>query len=386
MPAMTSEEAYAILGVQKTANEIEIKTAYKRLALRIHPDKNPNDPDASKNFHRASEAYKRIIDPASFHDEDNEGEDISEAEMESVFNMMFSEMCGFGGSFDFFVADDDDDDDDDDGCSYERGRRAEDQMLHAMKMMLIGAGACSDNDSEDEEDWDEDEDEDEEDEDEDDENDIRMTESDMVRNMIQNFHDGHSNIAVGKSENLDTGKTVGCDCDGKQKGQKGKESASKGSGKRMGSAMNDIAAMLQMMEKIEKMGVKQPSKSNRNYTPGSKRKIDEEDSDEWETASDDDDDDDDDDDGDDDDDDDVDIEEAKEEAKIEAQRKLYKSNPEISKAAPSSSAPSSSSSSSASARSPAQKLVSSDNIVEGMKACSVSEGFKVGDRVMVNSR
>ena len=367
MPAMTSEEAYATLGVQKTANEIEIKTAYKRLALRTHPDKNPNDPDASKNFHRVSEAYKRIIDPASFHDEDNEGEDISEAEMEVMFNMMFSEMCGFGGSFDFFVGDDDDDDD---SFSNERGRRAEDQMLNAMKKMLIGA--CSDDDCEDEEDWDEDEDEDQEDED--DENDIRMTESDMVRVMIQNFHEGHSNIAVGKSENLDTGKTIGCDSDGKQKGQKGKESVPKGGGKRMGSAMDDLAAMFHMMEKIENMGVKRPSKLNRNYTPRSKRKIDEEDSGEWETASDDDDDDDDDDA------DDDDIEEAKEEVKIDAQRELYKFNPEISKAAPSSSA------SSASARSPAQKPVSSENIVEGMKACSVSEGFRVGDKIMVNSR
>jgi molecular chaperone DnaJ len=61
MPAMTSVEAYSILGVQKSANEIEIKTAYKRLALQTHPDKNPNDLDASKNFHRVSEAYKRII-------------------------------------------------------------------------------------------------------------------------------------------------------------------------------------------------------------------------------------------------------------------------------------------------------------------------------------
>ena len=111
---MTTAEAYAIIGVKKSASEAEIKSAYKKLALRTHPDKNPNDPDASKNFLRVSEAYKRITDPSSFHEDDDDGENINEEDFTSMCNMMFAEM--FSGSdgemFDFFGGDDDDDDQD----------------------------------------------------------------------------------------------------------------------------------------------------------------------------------------------------------------------------------------------------------------------------------
>lgn len=99
MPAMTNTEAYAILGLSKKASLADVKSSYKKLALRTHPDKNPNDPDASKKFLSISEAYKRIIDPSSFHDEDGNDEDISEEEMAAMFNMMFSDMFvgGTGG-------------------------------------------------------------------------------------------------------------------------------------------------------------------------------------------------------------------------------------------------------------------------------------------------
>jgi len=41
---------YDILGVQQTATPIEIKKAYRKLALLKHPDKCPNDPEAASNF------------------------------------------------------------------------------------------------------------------------------------------------------------------------------------------------------------------------------------------------------------------------------------------------------------------------------------------------
>lgn len=94
---ITLEEAQRVLGVSANATEAEVKTAYKKLALRTHPDKNPNDPEASKKFLMVSEAYKRITDPSSFHD-DEDDQMPDEEEMEAMFNMMFADMMGgFGG-------------------------------------------------------------------------------------------------------------------------------------------------------------------------------------------------------------------------------------------------------------------------------------------------
>ena len=96
MPSITLEEAYEVLGVSTSSSEEEVKRAYKKLALRTHPDKNPNDPEASKKFLRVSESYKRITDPDSFKD-DGDDDMPSEEEMAAMFNMMFAEMMGFGG-------------------------------------------------------------------------------------------------------------------------------------------------------------------------------------------------------------------------------------------------------------------------------------------------
>ncbi len=92
---MTTEEAYEVLKVSSSAGEAEVKKAYRKLALKHHPDKNPNDrEEANKQFLRISEAYKRITEPESFKDEDDEGEMASEEEMNAMFNMMMAEMFG----------------------------------------------------------------------------------------------------------------------------------------------------------------------------------------------------------------------------------------------------------------------------------------------------
>ncbi|XXM93310.1 MAG: J domain-containing protein [Candidatus Hodgkinia cicadicola] len=54
---------YDILGVHKTASDADIRTAFKQLALKHHPDRNLNDTDASKRFKEINEAYSLLKDP-----------------------------------------------------------------------------------------------------------------------------------------------------------------------------------------------------------------------------------------------------------------------------------------------------------------------------------
>ncbi len=54
---MSKRDYYEVLGVSKSATTIEIKKAYRKLALKHHPDKNPGDKEAEKKFKEAAEAY-----------------------------------------------------------------------------------------------------------------------------------------------------------------------------------------------------------------------------------------------------------------------------------------------------------------------------------------
>lgn len=58
---------YKILGVSTKASQEEIKKAFRLLALRCHPDRNPGDPHAGKNFIEMLNAYETLIDPLKRH-------------------------------------------------------------------------------------------------------------------------------------------------------------------------------------------------------------------------------------------------------------------------------------------------------------------------------
>ena len=60
---MAKRDYYEILGVSRTASAAEIKTSYRRLAMKHHPDRNSTDADASRKFREVREAYDVLNDP-----------------------------------------------------------------------------------------------------------------------------------------------------------------------------------------------------------------------------------------------------------------------------------------------------------------------------------
>jgi len=59
---MSKRDYYEILNITRTATDQEIKSAYRRLAVKYHPDKNPNDATAEEKFKEAAEAYSVLSD------------------------------------------------------------------------------------------------------------------------------------------------------------------------------------------------------------------------------------------------------------------------------------------------------------------------------------
>jgi DnaJ-class molecular chaperone len=80
---MKEDEAKQLLGLDASTEPLTeevIKRAYKKLALKWHPDKNPGNPEATEMFQKISAAYKRLTKPD---DEDEDDENMDEEQVKA---------------------------------------------------------------------------------------------------------------------------------------------------------------------------------------------------------------------------------------------------------------------------------------------------------------
>ena len=91
--AQEKRDYYEVLGVSKTATEAEIKKAYRKLAMKYHPDYNPGDKEAEEKFKEINEAHEVLSDPEKRQRYDQYGFAGVDP------NYGAGQGCGFGGGF-----------------------------------------------------------------------------------------------------------------------------------------------------------------------------------------------------------------------------------------------------------------------------------------------
>lgn len=106
---MAKRDYYDILGISKTADQAEIKSAYRKLAIKYHPDKNPDNKEAEEKFKEAAEAYEVLSNPEKRQRYDQFGHSGGASggyggggmNMEDIFSQ-FGDIFGGGSPFESF--------------------------------------------------------------------------------------------------------------------------------------------------------------------------------------------------------------------------------------------------------------------------------------------
>ena len=106
---MSKRDYYEILGVARTADEAELKSAFRKLAMKWHPDRNPGNEEAEVRFKELNEAYQTLSDPQKRGAYDRFGHAAFEqgggmggfsndfgSSMSDIFEDLFGEMTGRG--------------------------------------------------------------------------------------------------------------------------------------------------------------------------------------------------------------------------------------------------------------------------------------------------
>src|SRR4030095_7063486 len=103
---MAKRDYYQVLGIPRTATEVEVKKAYRRLAMKYHPDRNPDDHEAEGRFKEVKEAYEILTDKqkrSAYDQFGHAGVDASRGgpgfDPRDAFGDIFGEVFGdiFGG-------------------------------------------------------------------------------------------------------------------------------------------------------------------------------------------------------------------------------------------------------------------------------------------------
>ncbi len=92
---MRKQDYYEVLGAARHASNDELKKSYRKLAMRLHPDRNPDNKEAEEKFKEASEAYQILSDPQKRKTYDRHGhEGLQRASGTDIFGDIFGGADG----------------------------------------------------------------------------------------------------------------------------------------------------------------------------------------------------------------------------------------------------------------------------------------------------